>query len=76
MDVVQTTAIATVEASINSQAKAIIVITKTGKSAQLLAKFRPVCPIIAVTWNAQVARQLHLFRGIFPFHYEGLSAYR
>ncbi|XP_063917310.1 pyruvate kinase-like isoform X2 [Zophobas morio] len=71
LDVVQTTAVATVEASMNSLASAIIVITKTGKSAQLLSKYRPKCPIIAVTRNEQVARQLHLHRGILPLFFEG-----
>ncbi|KAJ3624814.1 hypothetical protein MTP99_018408 [Tenebrio molitor] len=73
LDVVQTTAIATVEASMNAQASAIIVITKTGKSAQLISKYRPKCPIIAVTRNVQVARQLHLCRAIMPLYFEGES---
>ncbi|RZC41175.1 pyruvate kinase-like [Asbolus verrucosus] len=71
LDVVQTTAIATVEAAMNSLADAIIVITRTGQSARLIAKYRPKCPIIAVTRNAQVGRQLHLHRAIMPFLYEG-----
>jgi pyruvate kinase len=59
-------AIAAVEASFQSQATAIVVITTSGKSAQAIAKYRPACPIIAVTRNAQAARQAHLWRGIFP----------
>ncbi|KYB25941.1 pyruvate kinase isoform X1 [Tribolium castaneum] len=73
LDIVQTTAISTVEASMNSLATAIIVVTKTGKSAQLLSKYKPKCPIIAVTRNAQVARQLHLFRAIMPLYFDGQS---
>ncbi|EEB18600.1 pyruvate kinase, putative [Pediculus humanus corporis] len=62
-------AIATVEAAINCNAAAIVVITTSGKSAHLIAKYRPPCPIIAVTRNAQIARQCHLHRGVLPIHY-------
>lgn len=59
--------IAAVEASFQSQATAIVVITTSGKSAQAIAKYRPACPIIAVTRNPITARQAHLWRGIFPY---------
>lgn len=31
-----------------------------------MSRYRPRAPIIAVTRNAQAARQAHLYRGIFP----------
>ncbi|KAL8573460.1 hypothetical protein ACOMHN_032474 [Nucella lapillus] len=62
-------AIAAVEASYTCMATAIIVLTVSGRSAHLTAAYRPRCPILAVTRNAQVARQSHLYRGIFPVHY-------
>uniref|UniRef100_A0A3Q0QY35 Pyruvate kinase n=1 Tax=Amphilophus citrinellus TaxID=61819 RepID=A0A3Q0QY35_AMPCI len=38
-------------------------------SAHLISRYRPRAPILAVTRNAQTARQAHLYRGIFPVLY-------
>uniref|UniRef100_A0A7S1N125 pyruvate kinase n=1 Tax=Eutreptiella gymnastica TaxID=73025 RepID=A0A7S1N125_9EUGL len=46
-------------------AAGIVVLSNTGKSARLLSKYRPHCPIFAVTHVPKNARQLNLSRGVF-----------
>merc|ERR1712137_970151 len=58
-----------VNAALESNAGAMIVLTTSGNSARYLAKYRPACPIIAVTRNAHTARCCHLSRGCHPLHY-------
>lgn len=70
MDTTQTTAISAVQASYLSRAAAIVTLTSSGMTAQLCAKYRPHCPIVAVTRNAMVGRQMQLFRGIIPLLYK------
>ncbi|KMQ85133.1 pyruvate kinase [Lasius niger] len=72
IDATHAVAIASVDASVKCLASAIIVVTTSGRSAHLISKYRPRCPIIAVTKFRQVARQAHLYRGILPLYYEGI----
>lgn len=44
--------------------EAIVCLTKSGKTAQMLSKFRPLLPIIAVTPTERVARSLVPFWGV------------
>jgi len=37
----------------------------------LMAAYRPRCPILAVTREPRTARQLHLYRGVFPIQFAG-----
>lgn len=47
-------------------AAAIISLTFSGETAQMLSKYRPACPIIAATTNKQARRQLNLSWGVIP----------
>jgi pyruvate kinase len=47
-------------------AAAIMSLTKTGSTARNVSKFRPRTPILAVTPQVQVARQLQLVWGVKP----------
>lgn len=62
-------ALAAVSAAVKLPAGAIIALTTTGQTAQQLSKYRPRCPIIAISRNAQTTRQGHLWRGIMPLLY-------
>jgi pyruvate kinase len=48
------------------QASAIVVFTKSGFSARIIASRRPVVPIIAMTDQARTYRQLSLIWGVTP----------
>ncbi|KAI0229579.1 Pyruvate kinase [Massospora cicadina] len=67
--VAEATCSSAVNASFEEQAGAILVLTTSGDSARLVAKYRPRVPIITVTRDHMTARQVHLYRGCFPFVY-------
>ena len=48
------------------EAAAILTLTKTGATARNVSKFRPPVPILAVTSQVDVARQLQLVWGVHP----------
>ena len=51
-------------------ASAIIAFTQTGKTATLIAKYRPALPIYAVTPSIKVQRQLALYSGVASLRVE------
>ena len=48
-------------------AKAIVALTERGVTAQRVARFKPDCPIIALTPHDDVLEKLTLVRGVYPF---------
>ncbi|XP_044759236.1 pyruvate kinase-like [Coccinella septempunctata] len=59
-------AISVVESSFKCNAAAIVIVTRTGRCAKILSRFRPRCPIISVIKLEQNAKQLQIYRGIIP----------
>lgn len=68
LDPVQSLAAAAVSTALGLNASAIIVLTTTGETARLIAKFRPRCPIVTVTRSEITSRKVHLYRGCFPLY--------
>ena len=50
---------------------AIMIMTETGFSARLVSKYRPDCPIIAITFTSEVVHRLAMSWGIYSFLYTG-----
>ena len=48
-------------------ASAIVALTESGSSAQMIARFKPSCPIIALSPNQATVERLTLVRGVYPF---------
>lgn len=57
---------AAVDAAYSLKAKAIICFTSSGSTALRAAKLRPQIPIIAITQNEDVVRQLFIVFGVIP----------
>ncbi|MSQ10771.1 MAG: pyruvate kinase [Dehalococcoidia bacterium] len=58
---------AAVDLASHINAAAILVLTRSGRTAQLVARERPAAPILAVTDNDLVRRQLALVWGVQPY---------
>lgn len=48
-------------------ARAILAATSSGHSARMICRFRPACPVAALTMREKVRRQLNLSWGVIPF---------
>lgn len=57
---------ATVTTAHDLGAKAIITVTKSGTTARMISKFRPISPIIGCTTSEVVRRQMNLSWGVTP----------
>ncbi len=49
------------------KARAILTVTKTGHTARMIARFRPQCPVMALTLTETVRRQMALAWGVAPY---------
>ena len=57
---------ATCSVAHNLDATAIISVTKSGNTARKISKYRPQCPIIGVTTDENIYRQLAISWGVYP----------
>lgn len=54
--------------AIDLNAAAIVIVTKSGRSARNISKYRPNCNIIAGTTSDKACRQLNMSWGVTPIH--------
>lgn len=57
---------ASVETALDLSAAAIVTPTVSGSTARTVSRFRPPCPIVAVTPSPFAQRELVLFWGVYP----------
>jgi len=62
---------ASVSMAANLKAAGIISLTESGFTSRLISKYRPDCPILAVTSSKRVARKLSMNWGVIPALYQG-----
>ena len=48
-------------------ANAILAATSSGRTARMICRFRPACPVAALTMHEKVRRQLAICWGVIPF---------
>ena len=58
---------ATCTTAMDLKAGAIVTVTHSGRTARMISRFRPACPIIATTVFPRPYRQLSLSWGVLPF---------
>ena len=57
---------ATCMTAMDLKARAVVAVTHSGRTARLISRFRPECPIIATTVSPRSLRQLALSWGVYP----------
>lgn len=62
-----------VKTSWDLQASLIVALSKSGKTARLVSKYRPHCPILAITCDRRVACTLLITRGVNPYLVEEIA---
>jgi len=62
-----TIASSTVKTAWDIEAKAIVGLTESGRTAHLISKYRPHCPVLCLTTSERVARQTLIHRSTYPY---------
>lgn len=65
-DVTDAISHATVTTAHDLNAKAIITVTKSGRTARMISRYRSACDVIACTTNERVCRQMNMSWGVTP----------
>lgn len=65
-DITNAIAHATCTTAMDLNAAAIVTVSNSGRTARMVSKYRPSCPIIGCSVNKNVCRQLNLSWGVTP----------
>ncbi len=68
-EVTEAVAQASITMASHLNAAAIIALTETGFTSRLISKYRPQCPILAITTSKSVVAQLSMNWGVLAMHY-------
>jgi len=72
-NVAESVASSAVKTSWDVDATLIVALSKSGKTARLVSKYRPHCPILAITCERRVATTLLITRGVNPYLVEEIA---
>lgn len=72
-NVADSVASSAVKTSWDLQASLIVALSKSGKTARIVSKYRPHCPILAITCDRRVACTLLITRGVNPYLVEEIA---
>ena len=70
-EVTEAVAQASITMANHIHATAIIALTETGLTSRLISRYRPDCPILAVTSSLEVVTRLAMNWGVLAMHYDG-----
>lgn len=65
-DITEAISYATCSTAIDLNAAAVITVTMSGFTAEMISKYKPKCPIIGCSVNPRVCRQMNLLYGVQP----------
>lgn len=68
MNIVEITCFTAVTTVLSTNAKLIVCLTESGRTAQIISRFMPPCIIVALTNSQTTQRQMRIIRGVYPFY--------
>lgn len=74
-DITSSIAYSVVECASRLKCIAIVTPTMSGYTSKKISRFRPNCPIMALTPNIEIARSLNLYYGIYPVLIEDTKSF-
>uniref|UniRef100_A0A6U2G9T1 Pyruvate kinase n=1 Tax=Hemiselmis andersenii TaxID=464988 RepID=A0A6U2G9T1_HEMAN len=65
-DINEAIASSAVKTAFDLKASLVLCLTNTGRTARLICKYKPTCPVLCATADSQAARQCLILRGCYP----------